>query len=58
MKESAMHPSLKQFITQYVAVVAAALIPVSFVAFLSMPFDLGGHPGEGRTNAPLAAHFS
>jgi len=53
-----MHPSLKQFITQYVAVVAAALIPVSFVAFLSMPFDLGGHPGEGRTNAPLAAHFS
>lgn len=53
-----MHPSLRQFITQYVAVVAAALIPVIVIAFLSMPFNLSGHPGETRTSTPVSIHFS
>ncbi len=53
-----MHPSLKQFINQYVAVIAAALVPVLIVSFLSIPFNLGGHPGEIRIRAPQSTHFS
>lgn len=32
-----MHPALKQFIIQYVAVIHAALLPVIALSFLSMP---------------------
>jgi hypothetical protein len=39
---------LRKFIRQFVGVVAAALVPVLIVAFLTMPFTLGGHPGEPR----------
>jgi hypothetical protein len=39
---------LRNFIRQFVGVVAAALVPVLIVAFLTMPFTLGGHPGEPR----------
>ena len=58
MKESTMHPTLKQFIIQYVAVIGAALIPVIAVSFLSMPYNLGGHPGEARVTAAQPAHLS
>lgn len=53
-----MHPSLKQFITQYVAVIGAALFPVVVVAFLTTPYNLGGHPGEVRITAAQPTHFS
>lgn len=41
-----MNTHLKQFITKYLTVVFATLMSVSFVAFLSIPYSLGGHPGE------------
>ena len=47
------------FARQFVAAVMAALIPVILVAFLTIPFNLGGHPGEIRTGAlPPAAHMT
>jgi len=53
-----MHPSLKQLIFHYVAVLAAALEPVLIVSSLSIPFNLRGHPGEISTTAPQSTHFS
>ena len=53
-----MHPALKQFIIQYVAVIGAVLIPVILVSFLSMPYTMGGHPGETRGTAVQAMHLS
>jgi hypothetical protein len=47
-KEVSMNTSLLQFISQYLGVVIATLMPVILVAFLSIPFSLGGHPGEAR----------
>ena len=43
-----MNSHLKQFVTQYLTVVFATLLSVSFFAFLSIPYSLGGHPGEER----------
>lgn len=43
-----MNPALFAFARQYAAVVIAALVPVVLTAFLSIPFNLGGHPGEPR----------
>lgn len=43
------------FFRQFAGAVLAALIPVVLVAFWSVPFNLGAHPGEGRsatTQAP------
>lgn len=53
-----MHPTLKQFIIQYLAVIGAVLIPVIIVSFLSMPYTIGGHPGETRSTAVQAMHLS
>lgn len=53
-----MHPVLKHFITQYIAVISAALLPVIALAFLSMPYTLGGHPGEARIAAAQPMHLS
>jgi len=41
-----MHRSLALFARQFAGVVAATLVPVVAVAFLSIPLSLGGHPGE------------
>lgn len=46
-----MDPILRMFIRQFVGVVLMALVPVVMITFLSIPFNLGGHPGETRTNA-------
>lgn len=43
-----MDSSLRLFISQYLGVVAATLAPVILMAFLSIPFSLGGHPGDER----------
>jgi hypothetical protein len=45
-----MDPVLRMFIRQFVGVVLMALVPVVLIAFLSIPFNLGGHPGEERTS--------
>ncbi|MEO8804752.1 MAG: hypothetical protein ABI433_01615 [Burkholderiaceae bacterium] len=39
----------------------AALIPVVLTAFLTIPFNLGGHPGEARSSSvqmgePVTGH--
>lgn len=41
-----MHPDLRLFISQYLRVLCAALVPVIITAFLSIPLNLGSHPGE------------
>lgn len=41
-----MDSSLRLFLFQFVGVVLAALVPVVLVTFLSIPYILGGHPGE------------
>jgi hypothetical protein len=38
------------FLPTFLAVVLATLLPVISVAFVSIPFSIGGHPGE-----PIAA---
>jgi len=54
-----MFNPLRAFICQFVGVVAAALLPVALVAFLSIPFALGGHPGEALPTAtPFARHMT
>lgn len=37
------------FVRQFLGVVAASLLPVVLTAFLSIPFNLGAHPGEIHT---------
>ena len=49
-----MDASLRVFICQFVGVVAAALIPAIVVAFLTIPYTLGGHPGEPRPAIEVA----
>lgn len=44
-----MDISLRLFTRQFMGVVLAALVPVILVAFLSIPYSLGGHPGEERS---------
>jgi hypothetical protein len=46
-----MNSSLFLFIRQLFGVLLAALVPVVLVAFFSIPYSLGGHPGEERTVA-------
>jgi hypothetical protein len=44
-----MDSSLHVFVRQLAGAVAAALIPVVLIAFCSIPYSLGGHPGEARS---------
>lgn len=44
-----MHPCLRTFIRQYVAVVAGALVPVVLTTFLSVPMSLGTYPGDQQS---------
>ncbi|WP_157691741.1 hypothetical protein [Noviherbaspirillum autotrophicum] len=46
-----MHPVLRLFIHQYLAVVAVALAPVVLATFVTVPINLGGNPGEPRVAA-------
>jgi hypothetical protein len=50
-----MDSSLRLFVRQFGGFVLASLVPVIVVAFLSVPFIVGGHPGEPRTADPLVA---
>jgi hypothetical protein len=50
-----MDISLRLFTRQFMGVVLAALVPVILVAFLSIPYSLGGHPGEERSAENLGS---
>lgn len=43
-----MNNSLRGFVRQFLFVVLAALVPVVLVTFLTIPFNLAGHPGDQR----------
>jgi len=47
--ESALHPEMYYFLCRFRAVVCATLLPVVLTAFFSIPFDLGGYPGNPRS---------
>lgn len=54
-----MNPTPSSFVRQFAGAVVAALIPVVLVAFLSIPFNLGSHPGEARPAAmPTPTHMT
>ncbi|MEI6734920.1 MAG: hypothetical protein WCK94_13155 [Comamonadaceae bacterium] len=54
-----MNSSLHLFLHQFVGVMMAALTPVVLVAFLSIPYCLGGHPGDDRTLVvPASQHMT
>ena len=58
-KEHAMHPQALLFIRQYIGVVVATVLPVVATAFLSIPFNLRGHPGEVRSvEATIGRHMT
>lgn len=41
-----MHPELRRFLSRFIGTVLLTLIPVIFIAFVSMPISLNRHPGE------------
>lgn len=41
-----MHPALRLFVRQYLAVVGATLAPVVLATFIAVPLSLGAYPGE------------
>ncbi len=41
-----MNTSLRNFIATYLGVVLGTLFVVAFIAFVSVPYTLGRHPGE------------
>lgn len=44
-----MDSSLHVFVRQFAGAVAAVLVAVGLIAFWSIPYSLGGHPGEARS---------
>lgn len=48
-----MQTDLHLFLTRLAGVVIATLLPVVLVAFLTMPFSLGRHPGEAPGGLPV-----
>ena len=49
-----MDATLRIFLKQYAAVVAAAVMIVVTTAFVSIPLNLGRHPGEARAPGSAA----
>jgi hypothetical protein len=47
-----MDKDLKAFSLQWVRVAAVTLASVMFVAFTSIPYSLGSHPGEVAAATP------
>ena len=43
-----MTSSLRNVFLPFFSFVVAALVPVALAAFLPIPFNLGGHPGDAR----------
>lgn len=53
-----MHPELHRFLSRYIGVVALALAPVIFTAFVSMPLSLARHPGEPAASGQAWRHMT
>ena len=43
--------STRSFAAEYLSVVASALFVVMSIAFITIPYSLGEHPGEDRIRA-------
>ena len=41
-----MNADLRNFVVAYLRVVVMALAPMALTAFLSIPYNLGGFPGD------------
>ena len=50
-----MHPELRRFLAQLARTVVATLVPVLLVTFISVPVNLGRHPGDAVAHAPAPA---
>lgn len=48
-KARTMHPQLTHFLKHLAGVVCATLVFVLALSFLSIPYTLGGHPGDPRS---------
>jgi hypothetical protein len=54
-----MQADLKSFLVAYLRMVLIALVPIVLTAFMSIPYSLGGHPGEPIATAqPAAQHMT
>ena len=54
-----MDTSLRTFVKEFAGVVAAVLMGVAVIAFLSVPASLGRHPGHARgPDLPASWHPS
>jgi hypothetical protein len=54
-----MQADLKNFLVAYLRMVLIALVPIVLTAFMSIPYTLGGHPGEPIATAhPVAQHMT
>lgn len=51
-----MQIDLQDFLTRLAGVIAMTLVPVIFIAFVSMPLSLNRHPGERavESNGPVS----
>ena len=49
-----MHQDLKNFVVLYLRVVVLTLVPLVLTAFMSIPYSLGGHPGEITPRSSIA----
>ncbi len=52
-----MNIDLKAFIFQWLRIALMTLMPVAFTAFVTMPYTMGGHPGEVRVQ-PMNPHMT
>ena len=50
-----MNADLKNFMATYVRVVLMTLMPMALTAFLSIPYSLGGHPGDATETGTLSS---
>jgi hypothetical protein len=57
-KRPFMHTELVLLIKKVAAVSIAALAVVVFVAFVSLPYTLNGHPGEARATDTAMQHMT
>lgn len=54
-----MQPDLREFLTRFAATVVMTLVPVVIIAFVSMPLNLGRHPGQAPSStSPSFVHMT
>jgi hypothetical protein len=53
-----MNSDLRLFLARLFGLVAMTLVPVVLTAFLTIPFNLGRHPGDAAPEGPVARHMT